>query len=235
MSVSELLKSIAPKYQEIVPSTGKKIWFRPFFVKEEKILLIAQETSKEVEILNAIKTVVENCFDGLGNAETIPIFDLEYLFLKLRSKSVQEVVNPILECPYTKEKLKLTIRLDEIQVKTFESHTKDIKINDSIIIGMKYPSLSLLLENDVMDMSLINFYEMAINCIDYIETPSEKIDSANNIAEFRNFVDALTTEQFDKIIQFFATMPRIEHAVGYKTSDGEMREVVLRGIRDFFE
>jgi hypothetical protein len=88
-----------------------------------------------------------------------------------------------------------------------------------------------------MDMSLMNFYDMAINCIEYIETPTERIDfyEKSNIEDFKQFVDSMTKEQFDKIIQFFATMPRIEHVVEYKTSDGVIREVVLRGIRDFFE
>ena len=107
MNVSDLLKSTVPKYNETIPSSGKQIWFRPFFVKEEKILLIAQETAKEIEILHAIKSVIENCFDGIEDASILPIFDLEYLFLKLRSKSVQEVVTPILECPITREKIKL--------------------------------------------------------------------------------------------------------------------------------
>lgn len=237
MNVSDLLKSTVPKYNETIPSSGKQIWFRPFFVKEEKILLIAQETAKEIEILHAIKSVIENCFDGIEDASILPIFDLEYLFLKLRSKSVQEVVTPILECPITQEKIKLTIQLDEIKVKTFENHNKIIKINDTIIVGMKYPSLSLFLEKNIMDMSLMNFYDMAINCIEYIETPTERMDfyEKSNIEDFKQFVDSMTKEQFDKIIQFFATMPRIEHVVEYKTSDGVIREVVLRGIRDFFE
>lgn len=235
MNIAELLKSTVPKYSETIPSTGKQIWFRPFLVKEEKILLIAQELGKENEILNAIATVVENCFDNVGDATLLPIFDLEYLFLKLRSKSVQEIVQPILECSVTKEKIKLTIKLNDIMVKTFDNHKKEIFINDTIRVGMKYPSLSLFLEKNIIDMALINFYELAINCIEYIETPTEKIESANNKEEFKQFIDSMTKEQFDKIIQFFATMPRIEHVVTYTTSDGVNREVVLRGIRDFFE
>ena len=235
MSLSDILKSKTPKYHDIVPSTGKKIWYRPFLVKEEKILLIAQEMGGDGGIMKAVKEVVESCFEGLGDASKIPIFDLEYLFIKLRAKSVQEIAIPILICPVTSEEIQLKINLQEIKVVEDKNHSNKIKLSDDIVIGMKYPSISIFLENNIESMELMDFYELAINCIDYIETKEEKIDcSSIEKNELKQFVDNMTKQQFDKIIDFFATMPKLEKTVNYKTSDGEDRSIVLRGIKDFF-
>jgi len=234
MKLIDLIQTNLPKYSETVPSTNKKIWFRPFIVKEEKMLLMAQETGTEKEILNSIKQIVENCY-SIPNAGEIPIFDLEYLFLKLRSKSVGELVEPILVCPETQEKVKLSIDLTKVKVKTFKKHTNKIKINDQIFISMKYPSLDMFIEKETSDMSLMDFYDLAVSCVDFIETPNERIEcSTKDKSEIKEFIDNLTKDQFDNIIDFFATMPRIEHELEYETSDKISRKVVLRGIRDFF-
>lgn len=233
MKLIDLL-SKTPKYNDTVPSTKKKIWFRPFLVKDEKILLMVQETGSEKEILMAVKQLVESCFD-IKNAGDMPIFDLEYLFLKLRSKSVGEIVEPYLICPQTKEKIKLTIDLEKIKVKTFKDHTKKIKLSNELLVSMKYPSLNMFIENETSDMSLMDFYDLAVSCVDYIETSKERIDCKDRSKEeIKEFVDNLTKEQFDSIIEFFATIPRIEEEISYTTSDGEERKVILRGIRDFF-
>lgn len=234
MKLTDLIKGTLPKYSEIIPSTNKKIWFRPFLVKEEKVLLMVQETGSEKEILKAIKEIVENCY-SIKDAGDIPIFDLEYLFLKLRSKSVSEIVEPILICPNTSEKIKLTIDLDKIKVKTFKKHTNKIKLSDDIYISMKYPTLNMFIEKETSDMSLMDFYELAVNCVDFIETRNERIEcDGKEKNEIKEFIDNLTKEQFDGIIDFFATMPRIEQEIEYETSDKVKRKVVLRGIRDFF-
>lgn len=233
MKLIDLL-SKTPKYSEIVPSTKKKIWFRPFLVKDEKVLLMVQETGKEKEILMAIKELIESCFD-IKDAGEIPIFDLEYLFLKLRSKSVGEIVEPFLICPETDEKIKLVIDLDKIKVKTYKNHSNKLKLADDLFICMKYPSLNMFIENETSDMSLMDFYDLAISCIEYIETPNERFDCKEKTKEeIKEFVDNMTKEQFDKIIEFFATMPRVEQEIDYKTSDNIERKVILRGIRDFF-
>jgi len=235
MSLIDLLKKTTPKYQTIIPSTGKKIWFRPFIVKEEKMLLIAQETGKENEIFKTIVQIINECFDGIGDASTLPLFDLEYLFIKLRSKSVMETVNPILECPETKQNVKLTINLEDIEVKKFDNHKTKIIISDELFIQMKYPSISLFIEHEVENMQLIDFYDLAISCIDYIETKDSRIEAeSTSKEELREFVDNMTKIQFDELIKFFATMPRIEHIVKYKTNDGVERSILLKGIKDFF-
>ena len=235
MTLVDLLKKTSPKYQTKIPSTNKPVWFRPFIVKEEKMLLIAQETGKENEIHQAIVSIVNECYEGLPDAATLPIFDLEYLFIKLRSKSVLEVVTPILECPVTKQNVKLVINLEDIKVKTFDNHFTELKISNELMIKMKYPSISLFIENEVESMQLLDFYDLAVSCIDYIDTPDQRIMAKDSTREeLKDFVDNMTKIQFDQIIKFFATMPRIEHEVSYKTEDGVERSIILKGIKDFF-
>jgi hypothetical protein len=234
--LSELLQSSLPKFSEVIPSSGKKISFRPFLVKEEKMLLMAQETGGEHGILFGIRDVVQACYEGIPDASKIPFFDLEYLFIKLRSKSVGEVAYPILICPVTGEQVKLDINLNDIKIKKTKNHSNKIKISDNILIGMKYPSVSLLIEHDINSENTKDFYEMAISCIDYIETNEEKIEAQKyNREEIKSFVDNMTKQQFDKIIEFFVTMPKIEEEVNYTTSDGITRSITLKGIKDFFE
>lgn len=235
MSLTDILKLSTPKYTDIIPSTGKKVWYRPFLVKEEKVLLIAQETASEKEILKAIQEVIESCFDDIEDASKLPIFDLEYLFIKLRSKSVEEFASPILVCPETKEEVTLKINLDELEVIKNKDHTQQLKLSENLVIGMKYPTLGMFLNTDLESMELSDFYELAINCIDYIETKDEKIEMDQvDRTEIKEFVDNLTKKQFDMIINFFSSMPKIEKTVSYKTSDGTKRTVILRGIKDFF-
>jgi hypothetical protein len=235
MNPVDLLKSNTPKYQETIPSSNKQVWFRPFYVKEEKILLIAQETGQEKEMLRAIANVVESCYEDIVDATKIPLFDLEYLFIKLRSKSVDEVATPVLICPVTEEKITLRVDLDNLEVIKGKNHTTKIKLSDNVLVQMKYPSLSLFISNDLENMELSDVYELALKCIDYIETNDERIDSKNmDNQQMKDFIDNMTKKQFDKIIDFFATMPRIEKTVNYTTSDKEKRSIVLRGIKDFF-
>lgn len=235
MNLSEIIKSTSPKFSDIVPSTNKKIWFRPFLVKEEKLLLIAQEMGSEQEILKCISEVLQSCFEEIGDVSKIPLFDLEYLFIKLRCKSVQELATPILICPVTGEEVTLKINLEEIEVIKDSKHSKTLKISDNLIIGMKYPSLSLFLNSNIESMELSDFYDLAVNCVDYIETRDEKIlsDSVSK-EEIKDFIDNMTKQQFDMIINFFSTMPRVEKTVKYITSDKEIRSITLRGIKDFF-
>jgi hypothetical protein len=235
MALIDLLKKSTPKYQTKIPSTGKTVWFRPFIVKEEKILLMAQETGNESEVYKGIVEIVNNCYDGIEDVGEMPIFDLEYLFLKLRSKSVQEFVTPILECPHTKENIKLNINLDDIVVKKFKEHKNNLKISDELIIQMKYPNINLFIDSNIENMQLMDFYDLAVSCIDYIETKDSRIMASETPKEeLKEFVDGMNKTQFDQIIQFFATMPRIEHEVKYETSDGVERFVILKGIKDFF-
>jgi hypothetical protein len=237
MNISNLLP-ITPKYELTIPSTKEIIKFRPFLVKEEKILLLAQQSNNNATILTAIKTIIEDCTDGIQNAGELPLFDVEYIFLQLRAKSIGELIEPSIICPETDEKIDVQININDMQVLHNETHTKNIKIDNNIIIGMKYPSLNILQEKNhpIDSLDPISFYDLLVSCIENIQTPDENISVADNISdeEISQFVDNLTKSQFETLLDFFITSPRLEYTVQYTTSDGQEREVVLSGLSDFF-
>jgi len=235
-SLSSLLKSSVPRYTLKQPSTKKNIEFRPFLVKEEKVLLQAQETGGgETSMLVAIKGVIESCFDSISNAGHLPIFDIEYMFINLRAKSVGEVVNPTIVCPYTGEEVTLVINLNDIKVNTHKKHTNKIELKDNIIVTMSYPSINILADRKIDYDDPLSFYDLIVDCITTIETDKETIKTSElSTDDVQQFVDNMTKDQFDKILDFFLTAPKLEHRTEYKTSDGEAREVVLSGLSDFF-
>ena len=235
-TLSDLLIA-TQKYQVTIPSTQKKTAFRPFLVKEEKILLLAQEGNDPDNMVMALQSLVESCVDGIEDASSLPLFDIEYLFLKIRAKSVGEVVNPIIVCPETGEEIEISINLSEIDVKHTKEHKKKVKISDDLIIEMKYPSLGLLKERGtgIDYTSPSSFYDLIADCIGKIQTKEETIDAKQHTRdEIVSFVDNMTKEQFEKLLDFFITSPRVEHSVKYTASDGKEREVVLSGLSDFF-
>ena len=235
-TLSDLLIA-TPKYQITIPSTQEKTAFRPFLVKEEKILLLAQENNEPDNMVMALQSLVEACVDGIEDASVLPLFDIEYLFLKIRSKSVGEIVNPIIVCPETGEEVEISINLTEVEVQTTEGHKNKIKISDDVVVEMKYPSLHLLKQRGtgIDYTSPSSFYDLIADCIDTIKTQKETL-SANEYSreEIIDFVDKMTKEQFEKLLDFFVTSPKVEHVAKYTTSDGTEREVVLSGLSDFF-
>tara|TARA_R110000850_G_scaffold171206_2_gene296555 strand:+ start:342 stop:1058 length:717 start_codon:yes stop_codon:yes gene_type:complete len=235
-SLSSLLKSSVPRYKLKQPSTKKNIEFRPFLVKEEKVLLQAQETGGgETSMLVAIKGVIESCFDSISNAGHLPIFDIEYMFINLRAKSVGEVVNPTIVCPYTGEEVTLLINLAEIKIITDKKHTNKIELKDNLMLTMSYPSINILADRKIDYDDPLSFYDLIVDCIETIETQEETIRTKElSKNEVQDFVDNMTKDQFDRVLDFFLTAPKLEHTVEYKTSDGEAREVVLSGLSDFF-
>ena len=235
-TLSDLLTANMPKYSVKIPSTNKKTTFRPFLVKEEKILLLAQSTGTNSDILNAIKHLIEVCVEGVEDASKLPLFDVEYLFIQLRAKSVSERVAPKITCPFTGEEVELEINLEEVEVKGKKSKNI-IDIDDNIKIKVKYPTLGMLMEQDegidYNDPS--TFYELVVSCIDEIITPDETIDTKQlHQSEVSSFVDNMTKKQFEKLIDFYLSLPKLEHRVPYTTTDGKTREVVLSGLSDFF-
>lgn len=225
------LQNALPKYTTIIPSTQKKVKFRPFTVKEEKTLLIANTTSSYEEILYTISDVIDSCFELKEKSKNIPFFDLEYMFIKLRSKAVNEIVDLTFICPETKEKITVQINLEEIKPLTNSNHSKEIILDGDIKIIMRYPTLEDIVENDNLD-----YYNLLITCIKQIETKEELILASDySKKDLEEFVNNLTKNQFNKIIDFFKTMPRIETKFNYTTSDNIQREGLIRGIRDFFQ
>lgn len=229
-SLFNFMKDSLPRYTVKQPSTKKTISFRPFTVKEEKMLLIGNQTGSNSDFLTTIGKLIENCFDYTGDVKQLPMFDIEYFFLKLRAKSVAEITTPTIVCPETQEKIKLEINLDELEPTYNQEHKTEIKLANNILVKMKYPTLSDFIETENFD-----YYDLIINCIKEIQTPNDVIDcslvSRNTVHEF---IDMLTKEQFLKLTDFIKTMPRIEFKAKYKTSDGKEREIAIKGIKDFF-
>ncbi len=235
--LSNLLLTSIPRYRINIPSSGKSTTFRPFLVKEEKILLLAQESATESDMMLAIQNIIENCVDDISDVDNMPLFDIEYLFLQIRSKSVSELIEPTIVCPETGEQVSILIEIPDIKITKPKNHNNKIKIKEDVIVTMKYPSISTLNKsNNSLDYTNpSSFYNIITECIISIQTKEEIIDATTlPSAEISDFVDTMTTSQFEKLLDFFLTSPRIEHTVKYTTSDGVEREVVLYGLTDFF-
>lgn len=228
--ILEKMKSSLPRYVTKQPSTGKNVTFRPFTVKEEKHLLMVKQTGEYKDFLSTITNIINSCFDLSTDAKKLPIFDIEYFFLKLRSKSIGEIVQPIIVCPVTKEKISLTLNLEEIEPVGNMSDFK-IKISDEILVNMRYPTIDFLIKNSSEDL-----YETTLNCIESIETIDQRIENSDiSKTEFLEFIDLMTNEQFMKVLNFLKNIPKLEKEIKYKTRDGVERSIKLKGIKDFFQ
>ena len=227
-----LPKLNSPVYEAILPSTEKVIKFRPFLVKEEKVLLTAMEDGSQTALMNAIKTILKNCVQGKINVDRLPLFDIEYLFLKLRSKSVGEISEIGLKCTDTEcgGVNQISINMDEIEVNKPEGHNRKIMISDEIGVMMSYPVIKTagITEEDGL--------EIVKDCIEMVFTEEEthERDSFTK-KELDEFIDSMDTKQFGKIKEFFDTMPKLQHTINYKCEKwGEDKEVTLQGLDSFF-
>lgn len=240
MNIVDILKEATPKYVMTLPSTGETKTFRPFLVKEEKILLIAKESSDEISVIMAIKNLIKSCVEDIDNIEDLPMFDIEYMYLQLRSKSIGETLTPTIICPETEEKIQVEINIEDIEVQRDKKHTNEIKITDDIILTMKYPSIRVMEEiqqnKSNNEERTVPLFYVIINTIDKIETKEETLNSdIIPKEELEEFVNNLTKKQYEKIIKFYTTSPKLEYKVEYTTSDGETREITLKGLLDFFK
>jgi hypothetical protein len=233
MTLSSLLTRTTPKYELVVPSTKEKKVFRPFFVKEEKVLLAAQESQNIKEIYLAIQDVIESCVEDIKNVNELPLFDVEYIFTQLRAKSIGEIITPLITCPETNEQVHFNINLTEVEVQFNKNHKNVINLADKLNVVMKYPSIKSIMRRD--DDSKNDLYEMVIDCIDSIENDAEEFHCGDySRKEIEEFVNHLTKQQFSLLLDFLITSPRLEHTVDYTTSDGEERRLQLSGLSDFF-
>ena len=236
-----LPKLNVPVYEAILPSTEKVIKYRPFLVKEEKLLFTAQESGEEA-VLPAVKQIIKNCVQGELDIDNMPLFDIEYLFLRLRAKSVGEEVTLGLKpwgCPQNNGELcefttEVSVNLEEIKCVKDKKHTSKIMLDDKIGIMMKYPDISQMnmgeSENDIMGMKII---KNSINMI-FTEEDTHERDSFTD-KELDEFVDSLNTKQMDKIRNFFETMPTLKHTVKYNCKTcGEEKETTVQGLNSFF-
>ena len=236
-----LPKIATPKYELELPSTEETVQFRPFLVKEEKLLVIALESEDSKEITTAVKTVIQNCILSKGiKAESLPTFDIEFLFLNIRGKSVGEDIEVNLICPDDNQtQVRVTIDINDIKIQRDDSHTDKIKIDDSIMMKMKYPSLAQFIKNNfnfsdknVMDQS----FELIASCIDQVFTEDEVWTAADcTKKEIKEFVESMNSTQFKEIEKFFETMPKLSHKVNITNPNTKVKsEVVLEGLASFF-
>ena len=236
-----LPKISTPTYEVELPSTGETIQYRPFLVKEEKVLVIALESEDTKQITTAIKTVIKNCIISKGiKVETLPTFDIEYLFLNIRGKSVGEEIDVNVICPDDEQTATtVSINLDDIKVQKNEEHSNKIKVDKNIMMEMKYPSLDQFIKNNfdfndanAMDQS----FELIGSCIDKIYTEDEVWSTADvTKKELNEFLEQMNSSQFKEIEKFFETMPKLSHKVKVTNpKTGVESEVVLEGLASFF-
>ena len=236
-----LPKISTPTYELELPSTGEAIKYRPFLVREEKLLVLALESENTKEITTAIKTVIKNCILTKNvKVESLPTFDIEYLFLNIRGKSVGEEIEVSIICPDDEETtVPVTINVDDIQVVKNEEHNKQIKVDSSIMMEMKYPSLEQFIKTN-FDFSGANSmdqsFDLVASCIDKIYTEDEVWSTADvTKKELNEFLDQMNSSQFKQIEKFFETMPKLSHTVKVKNpKTGVESEVVLEGLSNFF-
>jgi hypothetical protein len=243
-----LPKIITSQFELILPSTEKTIKYRPFIVKEEKILLEAVESKNETQIINAIKQILKGCILTKGiKVEELPSFDIEYIFLNVRAKSAGENLDLVITCGDDEEtKVPVTIFIDEIQVQKNPEHTKDIVLQDNIILRMKYPSLKQFVENsfafeksEEKPTTIENIdksFDIIISCMDVVFNNEESYAASDcTKKELFDFLDSLTNEQFKKIEQFFDTMPVLSHTIIVTNPKTKIENtVILTGLTSFF-
>lgn len=224
-----------PIFDLTLPSTGEKVHYRPFTVKEEKILLVAQESNDPAQEITAIKQVVNNCLMDLDVSQ-MPMFDLEYILLILRSKSVDNKIEFAVTDPETEEVLKLELDIEDVTLTIPNEGDKLIKINDDYTLFLKYPSIDDYGKIITMDTEdpLINYFLM-ISCLEKVASEDEVFDFKNYTdKEIYDFVDGLSADTIKGIQKFFETMPKLRHEMPYKNNKGEDKTFVVEGMRSFF-
>ena len=236
-----LPKIATPTYSLEIPSIKKEIKYRPFLVKEEKILIIAMESEDPKQIAEALKTVIGNCIITRGiKVDQLSIFDIEYIFLNVRGKSVGEDVDILLTCPDDgTTQVPVTVNLDDIAVVIKPEHSKDIKLDDTLILRMKYPSMKEFIKNNFLNvggMSVDDTFEMIVSCIDQIYSEEESWPASDSTKkELEEFLEQLTSQQFKEIEKFFETMPKLSHTISIKNPNTRVEsDVILEGLTSFF-
>lgn len=224
-----------PIYELVVPSTKKKIKYRPFLVKEQKILLIALETQDDTQILSAIVQIFENCIITPNfKVDSLSLFDIEYIFLNMRARSIEEQITMNVTCPDDGEtEVQVTILIDDIKVNFPKNHSKEIKLDDNTLLVMKYPNLDYFAK--------VNFtpenpdpYELVASCIDKVFV-GEDLSDDFTFDEAKEWVETLTNHQFEKIQAFFNTMPVLTHTIKVKNpATNKTSDITIEGLANFF-
>ena len=237
-----LPKINTPTYELTLPSNNKKVRYRPFLVREEKILVLAMESGDQKQITDAIVEIINDCLLTKNvDVAKLPTFDIEYLFLNVRSKSVGETVEVNVTCPDDgKTTVETSINIDDIKVKKDKGHKMIIKLDDKYSMKLKYPTIDQFIENnfdfDNADTNVSQALSMLSTCIDMIYDQEESWDASESTKEeLGEFIDQLNTKQFKEVEQFFKTMPKLTHTLKVKNPNTDVEsEVVLEGLVSFF-
>tara|TARA_B100001250_G_scaffold372877_1_gene358668 strand:- start:18 stop:737 length:720 start_codon:yes stop_codon:yes gene_type:complete len=236
-----LPKIATPSYELVIPSSKKKIKFRPFLVKEEKILILAMESQDTKQIANAVKNVISSCINTRGiKVEKLSTFDIEYLFLNIRGKSVGEQIEVMVTCPDDrKTKVPALINIDSIKVQTDEKHSRDIVLDDQYTLRMKYPSLDEFIKNNFSNLSDVNVddtFDLIASCIEQVYSEEESFAASDcTKKELSQFLEQLNSSQFKEIEKFFETMPKLSHTVKVINPNTQVEsEIVIEGLQSFF-
>ena len=238
-----LPKIATPTHELVLPSTEKKIKYRPFLVKEEKILILALESEDQKQITDAIKSTLKSCIQTRGvKIDELPTFDIEYVFLNIRGKSVGESLDLLVTCPDDeKTTVPVKIYIDEIKVEKNEEHNRDINLDGVFTLRMKYPSLNQFIENNfkVSDetIGIEDSFKLIASCIDVVFSNEESWSSTDcTQKELNDWLGTLDTKQFQQIEKFFETMPKLSHKIKVTNPETKVEsEVTLEGITSFFE
>ena len=233
-----LPKLNTPTYELELPSSGEKIKYRPFLVKEQKILMMAQESGEETEIMSAMSELVSSCTFDTVSAEQSPMFDIEYIFLKIRGKSVGEKIKLEVLCP-DDEKTKVPVEIDlaKVDVAMTEDHTNEVKLTKDVTIHFRYPYMKDMMGVSTEAKDIQKAFHILNTCIEsihYGEDVYNRIDISQK--DIDEFIDQLTTEQFENVMYFFNTMPKLRHVVQVTNPKTKKKsEVVLEGLENFLE
>lgn len=225
-----------PIYNITVPSLKKKFTFRPFLVKEEKLLLMAKESKNPSDILGAIKQVVNNCsLNSNLVVEKLPIFDLEYLFLKLRAISVDNIVKITYKDFEDDKEYNFEIDLNTVEVQFPKKNDENIKITNKSGIVMRYPTASLYDDNDFMNLEKDHMFELIVRCVDKIYYEDEIYEAKDyKKQELADFLENLNVATFEKVLEFLTNVPKIHHEITYTNSLGNERKIEFNSLNDFF-
>ena len=230
-----------PTYELTLPSSNRKIKYRPFLVKEEKILILAMESQDSKAIARAVKDVISKCILSKGiKVEKLATFDIEYLFLNIRGKSVGEHIEVMVTCPDDgKTQVPMSINIDEIKVHKDEGHSTDIKLDDQYTLRMKYPSLSEFIKtnfDNVNEMKVDDTFDLIAQCIDQVYTEEESWSHQEcTKKELNDFVESLNSNQFKMVENFFETMPKLSHTINVTNPNTKVdSEIKIDGLQSFF-
>jgi len=231
-----LPKLNSPTYQLELPSTGEKLKFRPFLIKEQKILMMAQESGEETQIYSAMKDLVSSCTFGKVDAENSPVFDIEYLFLQIRAKSVGESTTINIICPDDgKTQVPVEINIEDITVNMTENHTNIVELTDKVKVYFRYPILSDMEGLKKGSTEMETLFHVINNCVHEIHDGDDvyhRVDMSDK--EIDEFMDSLSTTQFESITEFFQTAPKLRHVINVTNPKTKKKnEVVLEGLQDF--